>query len=156
MAASWSRPWIGAGGQAVTADLAEGLKLDRPRGVIIGNIYKGGAAERAGLQVGDVVIAINGHTRSPIRPVAALPPSDAAGRREQRRRLDRVAQGPGRRDRAAAAGCAGDAAAPADGAARPPSAGGASVMGTSRRRWPRRSTSTIGGGVVIRRRHRGR
>ena len=28
-------PWIGAGGQAVTADLAEGLKLDRPRGVIV-------------------------------------------------------------------------------------------------------------------------
>jgi Do/DeqQ family serine protease len=54
-------PWIGAGGQAVTADLAEGLKLDRPRGVIIGNIYKGGSAEKAGLQVGDVVVAINGH-----------------------------------------------------------------------------------------------
>jgi Do/DeqQ family serine protease len=54
-------PWIGAGGQAVTSDLAEGLKLDRPRGVIIGNIYKGGSAEKAGLQVGDVVIAINGH-----------------------------------------------------------------------------------------------
>src|SRR5882724_9049501 len=54
-------PWIGAGGQAVTADLAEGLKLDRPRGVIIGNVYKGGSAEQAGLLVGDVVIAINGH-----------------------------------------------------------------------------------------------
>jgi Do/DeqQ family serine protease len=54
-------PWIGAGGQAVTADLAEGLKLDRPRGVIIGNLYRGGSAERAGLQVGDIVVAINGH-----------------------------------------------------------------------------------------------
>jgi len=54
-------PWIGAGGQAVTSDLAEGLKLDRPRGVIIGNIYKGGSAEKAGLRVGDVVVAINGH-----------------------------------------------------------------------------------------------
>src|SRR5262249_8518699 len=54
-------PWIGAGGQAVTSDLAEGLKLDRPRGVIIGNVYKGGSAEKAGLQVGDVVVAINGH-----------------------------------------------------------------------------------------------
>src|SRR5436189_298393 len=54
-------PWIGAGGQAVTSDLGEGLKLDRPRGVIIGNIYKAGSAEKAGLQVGDVVVAINGH-----------------------------------------------------------------------------------------------
>jgi serine protease Do len=45
----------------VTSDLAEGLKLDRPRGVIIGNLYKGGSAERAGLLVGDVIVAINGH-----------------------------------------------------------------------------------------------
>ena len=54
------RPWIGAGGQAVTADIAASLGLPRPAGVLINQIRKGGPAEQAGLRVGDVVIAVNG------------------------------------------------------------------------------------------------
>jgi serine protease Do len=54
------RPWIGATGQPVTQDLAEGLGLERPSGVIINGVYPGGPAAEAGLDVGDVVIAVNG------------------------------------------------------------------------------------------------
>ena len=54
------RPWLGASGQIVTADMAEGLGLDRPGGVLINAVYAGGPADRAGLQVGDVVLAVNG------------------------------------------------------------------------------------------------
>lgn len=53
------RPWFGARGQAVTRDLAEGLALDRPRGVLIDQIYPGGPAERANLRAGDVVLSID-------------------------------------------------------------------------------------------------
>jgi Do/DeqQ family serine protease len=53
------RPWIGAGGQPVTPDLASSLKLDRPGGVLLNEVYPGGPADRAGLRVGDVITAVN-------------------------------------------------------------------------------------------------
>jgi serine protease Do len=54
------RPWIGATGQAVTQDLADGLKLPRPVGVVVNGVYEGGPADQAGLAVGDVIVGING------------------------------------------------------------------------------------------------
>ena len=46
------RPWIGASMQAVTADIAEGMGLDRPRGVLVTRIAKASPAAKAGLKVG--------------------------------------------------------------------------------------------------------
>ena len=54
------RPWIGAAGQGVTADLAEGVGLDRPGGVILKDLHPAGPAALAGLRVGDVVLAVDG------------------------------------------------------------------------------------------------
>jgi serine protease Do len=54
------RPWLGASGQAVTAEIAESLGLDRPTGVLINAVHPEGPAARAGLAVGDVVWALNG------------------------------------------------------------------------------------------------
>ncbi|MFH1806316.1 MAG: Do family serine endopeptidase [Pseudomonadota bacterium] len=54
------RPWFGAAGQPVTADLARSLELDRPGGVLVNAIRPASPAERGGLRPGDVVTAING------------------------------------------------------------------------------------------------
>lgn len=54
------RPWLGAAGQPVTADLAEGLGLRRPSGVLVTEVYHGSPADKAGLQAGDVVLAVGG------------------------------------------------------------------------------------------------
>ncbi len=54
------RPWLGAEGQAVTSDLAAGLDLDRPVGVLINGVHPKGPAAKAGLQVGDVVLSLAG------------------------------------------------------------------------------------------------
>lgn len=54
------RAWLGARGQTVTAEIASGLGLPRPTGVLINKLMPGGPAARAGLAVGDVVTAIDG------------------------------------------------------------------------------------------------
>lgn len=54
------RPWIGVEGQAVTAELAAGLGLAQPVGVLVNNIHPGSPAAKAGVQAGDVITALNG------------------------------------------------------------------------------------------------
>ena len=54
------RPWLGARLQPVTNDLAQSIGLDRPRGAIVAEIWPGGPAEDAGLERGDVVVAVDG------------------------------------------------------------------------------------------------
>ncbi|OJX81873.1 DegQ family serine endoprotease [Magnetospirillum sp. 64-120] len=53
------RPWLGAAGQAVTSELAQALNLSRPVGILINDVHKDSPAARAGLRVGDVVLAVN-------------------------------------------------------------------------------------------------
>ena len=55
------RPWLGASGQSVTAEIASSLGLSRPQGVLLNDVYPGGPAERGGLRVGDIVTQVEGH-----------------------------------------------------------------------------------------------
>jgi len=54
------RPWLGVGGQPVTADLAQSLGLPRPAGVLVNYLHSASPAKAAGLRQGDVIIALNG------------------------------------------------------------------------------------------------
>src|SRR5947209_2428477 len=54
------RVTIGLKTQNITATLASGLGLSRSWGTIISDIAPGGAAEATGLQVGDIILAIDG------------------------------------------------------------------------------------------------
>jgi serine protease Do len=51
---------IGAHVQTVTPELAAGLALPRDLGVIVGDVTPGGPAAAAGLQTGDLVLALDG------------------------------------------------------------------------------------------------
>ena len=53
------RPWVGAQFQAVTSDIAESLGLDRPTGALVSDLSIGSPAERAGLRIGDVILALD-------------------------------------------------------------------------------------------------
>jgi len=54
------RPWFGAHMQEVSADLADSLGLDRPRGAIITELAPGSTAEKAGFKAGDVILSVDG------------------------------------------------------------------------------------------------
>jgi serine protease Do len=54
------RPWLGASGQALTPEIAASLELERPAGVLVNDVFSDGPAARAGLKVGDVIVAADG------------------------------------------------------------------------------------------------
>lgn len=54
------RPWLGASGQQVTADIADSMGLKRPTGVLVSDVYPNSPAARAGLRRGDVVLQVGG------------------------------------------------------------------------------------------------
>ena len=54
------RPWFGAQGQAVSADVARSMGMARPQGVLLSQVYPGGPAAAAGIVRGDVVLSVDG------------------------------------------------------------------------------------------------
>jgi len=54
------QPWLGARLQTVTGTIADSLGLDRPQGALVADLYPGSAAATAGLEQGDIVLAIDG------------------------------------------------------------------------------------------------
>jgi len=55
------RPWLGAKLAGVTRELAEQLKLGRVAGALVARVYDKSPAAEAGLQVGDVIVGVDGH-----------------------------------------------------------------------------------------------
>jgi len=57
---TFERPYIGAGFQNVTPDVAESLGMKQPYGALVTSVTKDGPAEKGGLLVGDVVLSVDG------------------------------------------------------------------------------------------------
>ncbi|WP_238365579.1 trypsin-like peptidase domain-containing protein [Mesobacterium pallidum] len=56
----FERPWAGMAGQSVDADLAEGLGLARPGGIVISDLTATSPFRAAGFEPGDVIAAVDG------------------------------------------------------------------------------------------------
>ena len=54
------RPWLGARLQPVDGDIANGLGLERPTGVLVTAVYDKGPAAEAGLKRGDAILMVDG------------------------------------------------------------------------------------------------
>ena len=66
---SFRRPWAGMRGQAVTVDMAEGLGMSRPEGLIVTALHPESPFVDAGLRRGDVITALDGRS---VRSMAGL------------------------------------------------------------------------------------
>lgn len=55
-----TRGYLGITPQDITEDLARALKIDTPAGVLVGDVSPGGAAEKAGIQRGDIILELDG------------------------------------------------------------------------------------------------
>ncbi len=56
------RPWLGAGLQNVTQEIAQSLGMSQPSGVLLAEVFQGSPASSAGLRAGDIILAIDGHS----------------------------------------------------------------------------------------------
>ncbi|WP_322095993.1 DegQ family serine endoprotease [Pelagibius litoralis] len=66
------RGWLGVRIQNVTDELAEGLRLERPRGALVAAVTEGGPAEVAGIRQGDVILEFNGREVTEMRRLPAM------------------------------------------------------------------------------------
>jgi serine protease DegQ len=77
-----TRGWFGVEPQDVDDEIARVLSLPSAQGVLIRGVQRGGPAERAGLQVGDVVVDVEGRptrdTPALLARIAELPPGSNA------------------------------------------------------------------------------
>ncbi|MFU8830521.1 MAG: DegQ family serine endoprotease [Wenzhouxiangella sp.] len=56
------RGYLGVGIEGISRQKADALNLDRPSGALVNRVEPGSAAERAGIEVGDVIIRFNNMT----------------------------------------------------------------------------------------------
>lgn len=74
------RGWLGIEVQPLTPDLAESFGLSGRPGIVVAGIFRDGPAQKAGLQLGDVILSIDGTAasdgRRSMNQVARIKPSD--------------------------------------------------------------------------------
>jgi serine protease Do len=63
------RPWLGIAMQHITPDIASGLGLARPAGLVVKDVFARGPGDRAGLKRNDVIVGLHGQ---PIDDEASL------------------------------------------------------------------------------------
>jgi serine protease Do len=84
------RPWLGILGERMTPQLEQYYELPSTPGVLVYNLVEGSPAERAGLQQGDIILAVGGTEVKDLyeveRALAKFKPTDSATLKVQRGR----------------------------------------------------------------------
>jgi serine protease DegQ len=78
---SVTRGWFGVDVADISPELAESLALKGTRGAIVGAIERGSPAEKGGIRLGDVIVAINGRpvpdVSSALNAIAEMSPGNS-------------------------------------------------------------------------------
>lgn len=72
-----ARGWLGVQIQDVTRELAESFGMDRPHGALVAKVITDSPAEKAGIQIGDIIVAYNGNeidTSGELPPLVGITP----------------------------------------------------------------------------------
>ncbi len=75
------RGWLGIQIQALTPELATGLGLNKPGGVLVAEVIPNGPASQSNLRVGDVIVSINGELIESPKDLPKRVAATAAGTR---------------------------------------------------------------------------
>ena len=84
------RPWLGAKLDTMTREMAEAMGIARVAGAIVTRVYDIGSAAQAGLQAGDVIVAVDGYEVADARAILYRLTTRGVG---NRCRLDIVRKG---------------------------------------------------------------
>ncbi|HEX3060558.1 MAG TPA: trypsin-like peptidase domain-containing protein [Usitatibacter sp.] len=89
---SVTRGWFGVEVADITPELAESLGLKGTEGAIIGAIERGSPAERSGMRLGDVIVAVNGksvaNSTATLNAIAGVAPGMSVPVKVMRRNRD--------------------------------------------------------------------
>jgi serine protease DegQ len=84
-----TRGWFGVEVADISPELAESLGLKGTRGAIVGAIERGSPADKGGMKLGDVIVAVNGlavrDVSSTLNAIASVPPGKSVPVRVLRR-----------------------------------------------------------------------
>ena len=87
-----TRGWFGVDVADISPELAESLGLKTTRGAIIGGIERGSPAEKGGMKLGDVIVAIEGRpvadSAAALNAIAGVSPGKSVPVRVMRRNQD--------------------------------------------------------------------
>lgn len=75
-----ARGWLGVSIQDLTEDLAHSFKYDTTEGALVGQVQKGGPAEKSGVKSGDIIISVDGKAVSNINQLKNIVASIAPGK----------------------------------------------------------------------------
>ncbi len=76
-----TRGWLGVGIQDLTQELKKYYGLDNEGGVLVTQIFEGDPAEKSGIQLNDIIIAIDGKTVSSVRELSGIIANTRVGKR---------------------------------------------------------------------------